>query len=486
MATVSDLSTRQEEITERLKEIGAEFQAKDMDDETRAEWNNLNEELEANIKSIEERKAVEERIRALSNKPENTETAQMPATRGKRVVSNVPDDPTRIEEYRNLNNTMDDLEQAYRDGAMKIIERFRPAHPDVTREKAQDNVARLLDTVDTTHGDDGPRAIARRVIATSSPGYAKEFGTYLRSGGRVVGKEMERAASLTTTAGGYAVPVVLDPSVILVSSGVVNPIRQLARVVQISGNTWEGITSTGITAAYGAEVTETSDNAPTLVQPVANVEKAQAFVPFSIEIGEDWGAFQSEMSMMFADAKDTLENTKFLTGIGHASTEPLGLIAPLGATAVVTSASTATIAVGDLYNLEAALSERWLARASIVGNRAAFAKIRQLDTAGGANLWVQLQYSDPPTLLGYPAYQWSAYSSAVTTSASTVLTIGDFSQYLIVDRVGMGVEVIPHMFATANNRPSGQRGLYMYWRNTGRPLTPALQANSAFVSLKLL
>jgi predicted phage gp36 major capsid-like protein len=35
---------------------------------------------------------------------------------------------------------------------------------------------------------------------------------------------------------------------------------------------------------------------------------------------------------------------------------------------------------------------------------------------------------------------------------------------VIVDRVGLSVEVIPHLVGT-NHRPTGQRGLYAYWRN---------------------
>ena len=61
-----------------------------------------------------------------------------------------------------------------------------------------------------------------------------------------------------------------------------------------------------------------------------------------------------------------------------------------------------------------------------------------------------------------------------------MLTIGDFSHFLIVDRVGLNVEVIPHLFHTANNRPSGQRSLYAYWRNTSDVL-----AWQAFRTLKV-
>jgi HK97 family phage major capsid protein len=54
------------------------------------------------------------------------------------------------------------------------------------------------------------------------------------------------------------------------------------------------------------------------------------------------------------------------------------------------------------------------------------------------------------------------------TSGNEILVYGDFRYYLIVDRVGMSVEVVPHLFHTATNYPSGQRGLLAFWRNTGR------------------
>ncbi len=485
MASVADLEARKAELETEIREIDAEYAGDMLPDDVRDTWNDKNEERDQIVKTIKELDLRRERVAELAGREQNTER---PVTRvdRNRNRNRVPDDPTQIEEYRNLSSSIDDLDQAYTDGAKVILERrFRPAHPGITTEQAQDNIARLLDTIDRGRGE---RSIARRIIATSSPGYEREFGTFLATQGRVVGKEMERTASLTTTAGGYAVPVILDPSVILVSSGVVNPVRQLARVVQVTGNTWEGITSTGITASYGAEVTTATDNAPVLVQPTANVEKAQAFVPMSIEVSEDWAAIQSEMAMMFQDAKDTLESAKFLTGVGHAAIEPQGLIATGGSTAVVTSASTAVIAAVDLYSLEAALQPRWRQRASIVGNKAFFQKVRQLDTSGGANLWVQLQNSNPPTLIGYPAYEWSDYSALTTTSGSTVATIGDFNQFLIVDRVGMSVEFIPHLFggSSVTHYPTGQRALYMYWRNTSKVLTPGSSANSAFISLKLL
>ena len=478
MEALDNLRSRQTEIRSRLQEIDAAAAGARFTDEQRAEWNELNEELEQNEEHIAELEARQKRLEAVVARGDSTETEPRPARRGR--TSRVPEDATDLSAYRQHAGNVDELHEGYLEGALRLTERMVPAHQNADRERTQERVEHILRSVDSAE----ERAFARRVIATSSPIYQRAFGKYLKGEHRT--SEEERALSTASAGGGYAVPVTLDPTVILTGTGYVNPVRDLARVITITGNTWQGVSSTGISASYGAEVTEASDNAPTLVQPSANVEKAQAFIPFSIEIGGDWGSLQSEMARLFADAKNKLENTKFLTGLGHGSNEPQGLIAVGGATAAISSATTAVFAVADLYSLELALGERWRDNATIVANKAAFQKVRQFDTGGGANLWVQLAYDQPATLLGYPAREWSAYSSALTTSGSTIMTIGDFSKFLIIDRVGMDVELIPHLFATANNRPSGQRGLYAYWRNTSTVETPGLQANSAFVSLKLL
>jgi predicted phage gp36 major capsid-like protein len=42
---------------------------------------------------------------------------------------------------------------------------------------------------------------------------------------------------------------------------------------------------------------------------------------------------------------------------------------------------------------------------------------------------------------------------------------GDFNQYVIVDRLGTQIELIPHVFG-ANRRPIAARGYYLH-RRTG-------------------
>jgi HK97 family phage major capsid protein len=477
MATLEELRARQAEIDTRLREIHAESKGEKFNVEQRDEWNALNDELVANEEHIHELEARQARLEELASRGSVESEQRTVYSRGNKK-SRVPDDPTDLMAYRQTASNIDDLHDAYMEGALRLNEKMMPANFDADIEKSQERVDKLLRYVDS-HDDP---MLAKRIIATSSSVYQRAFGKKVK--GDYCSPEEERALSLTTTAGGFAVPYTLDPTIILTSSGVINPVRQFARIETITGNHWIGVSSAGVTASYSAEATEASDDAPTLAQPAADVEKAQAFIPFSIEIGGDWGSLQSEMARLLQDAKDTLENTQFLTGLGHSSQAPQGLL--VGATAAVTSASTAVLGVADIYSLELALQPRSRARGVFVGNKAVYQKIRQFDTAGGANLWVQLQYGEPATLIGYPAYEWSAYSSAVTTTGSTVLTFGDFSKFLIIDRVGMDIELVPHLFGTANNRPTGQRGLYAHWRNTSYVLQGGVSRLSAFQSLKLL
>jgi HK97 family phage major capsid protein len=274
----------------------------------------------------------------------------------------------------------------------------------------------------------------------------------------------QRALGLGSQGGSYPIPFTVDPSVLLTSSGSINPIRQLADVRVISGNHWVGVSSEGVVAAYSAEAVEASDGSPTLTQPTADVEKFNVFVPFSIEVGEDWASLQSEMLRLIQDAKDVLESQKFLTGLGHASYEPQGLLT--GATAVVTTAATAVFGIGDVYAAAEAVPARWRPTTKWVASPTYLDKTHRL-VGGGSTTELPVMPDRGGGILGKPAYEWSSMSTA-TTSGSTVVSVGDFyAAYLILDRVGMTAEIVPHLFGTVRGYPTGQRGIYAYGRNTG-------------------
>ena len=56
----------------------------------------------------------------------------------------------------------------------------------------------------------------------------------------------------------------------------------------------------------------------------------------------------------------------------------------------------------------------------------------------------------------------AAWNVAVT-AANHIVVYGDFQNYVIADRVGTRIEFIQHLFG-ANQRPTGQRGWYAYYR----------------------
>lgn len=371
-----------------------------------------------------------------------------------------------------------------RERALRAIEvsHFPAAGRD--QERVRDHVTGLIRRESTEDFNTGE--VARRVLATGSPAYKRAFAKMLSSGLRGLGgmvqlapeeaRAVEAVRALAVGsggAGGFAVPYQLDPTIIPTSNLSVNPLRRIASVETIAGtNEWRGLSSAGVSAAYAAEAAEASDNSPTFLQPTLTTVRAQAFVPVSIELTQDWGAIEEGLSVLINDAKDDLEATKFLSGTG--TNEPFGLL--VGATTTVATSAVATFAVADLYKAEEALGARFRTRAQWVAARGIYNKVRQFDTAGGANLWVYLPQglandqaggNTGAELIGYAANELSTMVST-TTTASKIMVIGDFRYYKIVDRIGMDIEVIPHLFGATNRFPTGQRGFYAYWRNTAK------------------
>jgi HK97 family phage major capsid protein len=249
-------------------------------------------------------------------------------------------------------------------------------------------------------------------------------------------------------------------------------------VVQVTTDNWQGITSAGVTAGYAQEASEAGDDSPSFDQPSIHPERADVFVPYSVELGQDWAGLTAELTLQIQEAKDDLEADKFAFGTG--TDQPQGVL--IGGTFTVITAGTAAFAVGDVYKTEEALPPRHRVRASWVANRSIYNRVRQFDTNGGANLWTEnLQRglaNQVPTpgntgynLIGYGAYEASTMGTTVA-AGGTVAVLGDFSKYVIVDRIGMNVELIPHLFATGANRPSGQRGLFAFWRNSAEVVDP--------------
>lgn len=309
------------------------------------------------------------------------------------------------------------------------------------------------------------------VLAATSPLYGEAFTKIIRSEGQMAALTVDeqhaisRAMTLTDTAGGYLIPPQLDANVILTANGSVNQVRQIARVVNVTGDSWTGVTSAGVTASWDAEAAQVSDDSPTLASPNIPVYKGQAYVQVSHEVAADAPTLANEIATMVAFEKDRLESVAFVTGSG--SGEPTGIITALVAsspTVIVNSATTDTFALADVYALDGALPARYAANASWLAHRKIYNLMRRFDTSGGAALWGYLAEGRKSELLGRPDYVAEAMDGVIDSSAENyALLYGDFSNYVIVDRLGSTMRFIPDTFG-ANGRPTGQSGWLTYWR----------------------
>jgi HK97 family phage major capsid protein len=318
------------------------------------------------------------------------------------------------------------------------------------------------------HGADGEWA--RGLIARSSDTYTSGWGKLVTGREWSLTTEERTALSTVTDANGnYLVPTHLDPTVILSNSGSSNAIRGISRVVTLTrpGDTsWQGITSAGVTASFDAQLAEVSDDSPTFTQPTVAVHKAQAFVQASIEAAEDIPGLATELLMMFADAKDRLEGAAHATGTG--SDQPFGIFTALDANTNVELLTTTANLVDktSLNTVYRSVPVRWRGRATWLMNPIWLLGIQDLGTALGASYTTDLTEGLTMRLFGRPVVESDdAPATQTTTVKDNVLILGDFSNYVIVDKPGsFAVEYVPTMFNTANNLPDGRRGWHAFWR----------------------
>lgn len=469
-----------EEMRARLAEIAAEMRSMHdeagdaaLSEERQGDWDKLDGEHETLSGQIKAAEARIEKIRGLAADPANVEKPQAPNVHIKPSDGELYD----LQSLRQGSYSAEDFVERATDNAKRAIERASYGVRD--KEGAQEHAESLLDEVDNTAGD-----LAKRMLVTGSKEYERAFTKFMRNGSDAMCTPEERQALVraaqalgTDAQGGYAVPFQLDPTVILTSAGVINPIRQLARVERIVGKEWQGVTSAGTTVSRGAESAEAPASNFTLAQPTVTTNRVQGFVEFSMEVDLSWNALRTEITRQLVDAK-AREEESFITGDGT-GTNPEGINVALTGQDVATAAVD-TFAVADLYALEEALDARWEPNASFVAHKSVYNAIRQFDTAGGANLWVMLGNGTPPRLLDYPDYRSTAlpslsaaksYSGGSHDGGDTLMLFGDFQQFLIVDRIGMTVEMVPHVFG-ASRRPTGNRGVYAVWMNNSKILVP--------------
>lgn len=452
-----ELRTRQAEIRTNLDDLETGEQTPE--NVTRAqslitEWDAADEELkplaehEANLARVRQAHAERE-----SNREETIQTPDL-------AVRNKRDPFTDLDSVRKGLTAPSEI----RGRALDAIEQYSARHDKWTLDHdGAENAARLVERGGEAFGT----AVARQMLSTGSPEYLEAFQSYLVDPG---GYASRAAMSLTSANGGYLVPFTLDPTIVLTNAGSANPYRQISTTKRTATNTWNGVASTGMNAAWLAEAGVVADATPTFSNIVITPAKGSAWVFGSYEVLED-SDFETELPGLLADAKDRLEEAAFATGTG--SGQPKGIIT--AATSLYTTADTTghTIAVADVYGIQAALPARFRRNASWVSSISAINRFRQLDTAGGSSYWTNLGQGQPERLLGGGIYESTTIAAYTGAAAGQLVTVyGDFRQYAIVDRIGMSVMYEPMVKDPTTGRPTGQGGWFAFWRVGADALVP--------------
>lgn len=461
---------------ERVQTLSEEIRSlADRDDLNNAEADRFDAATIEYTNATEERdnlRSKYDRLQRASRILTNRTPGDVRTTEGPTLVSRTKRDPYDLTEIRALemNSGPAAVSQELRSRAHDAIEQA----PEYVSDDHRESAAHLVDDPGYSRDDHGnlveySRAFSSYMLAHGSPEYSRAWMQYMGGG---IDKVENRAALSTTGAnGGFMIPFFLDPTIILTNAGTVNPMRSLAKVVTIPTNVWHGVSSAGVTAEWTAEASEFTDASPTFTQPTITPIRADAYVQASFEVVADSNV-AAQIGMLFADAKDRLEGTAFVSGTG--STQPEGIVTRLNVTTAskVAAQTNASFGAVDVFALVNNLPARYQNNCQWLAHWFTYNLARQFGGANQPNFWVDLGPGIPSQMLGRSTYQSSAMLNAsgavglssATASSDNVLILGDFSEgYLIVDRIGLETVYNPLVLG-GNRRPTGEVGWACFWR----------------------
>src|SRR5690606_21935187 len=407
---------------------------RDLNEAETETWNTLDEEHRQTV----------ERIAVVERREKLRETRE----RWKSTSFNVKTKPFDTLNVRGLSP------QEVRSRALSVLD--SDDHVAHLSDDAKQRASQLIrESTKNTNG----AIIAARLLLTENEHYQRAFMKLVTSPSPVLSVEESRALQAfeeframsigTDSAGGFGVPVLIDPTIILTAQGHPNDILGLARVETITTDAWKGVSSAGVTWSFRAEATATTDGSPTLAQPVVNVHKCDGYIPYSIEVATDYPGFAGEMEALLSAGYSELLVQKLTVGAGDGSNEPYGIVTALDANTNVEVATTTagTISASDVNGLWAELPIRYrspAARTAWMSHTGVNGAIQQLGQDAGAAFTVNFTAEGVTRLKGRPMYENDYMADLPAgTAAANLLIVGDWRNYLVAQRAGMQIEFVP-------------------------------------------
>ena len=479
--TQEDKASRVNELTGLLSRMAVEYPGV-LPADVQTKYDDMKAEIAKHQADMAAWAARQQDLEALgrAEAPKNVERGEGPTIVMRRTDADIYD----LNQYgRGHVSSLEERDQKFLDNAKRSLDSSMFAQSNVIQDKAKEGVEDLLENHDSAN-----KELATRMLLTGSPQYKRDFAASLREMRPIgtVANLSERAAALavvgTTTTGGYMLPYTFDPTFIKTGAWTsVNPYRQICRVEQIVGsNNWQGVSVGAVPAIYETEALAVTEAGPTFARPSLTAQRASSLVSLSYETLQDRPDVVSEIADLIQEGKDTLEEAQFSVGVGT-TVYPLGMFVKSTFT-VKETITNDTFAVADLDATEAALPIRHRAAAVWGFSRAVIRIIQGWETAYGKYFASTLGYpsvgelqGNPPggntglSLLGYPVWEFPSAPVTVTGDDTIVGILVSPKNYMILDRVGMNVELIPNL-VDGSGLPTGQRGILALWRNTAKAL----------------
>ncbi|MEO0880309.1 MAG: phage major capsid protein, partial [Pseudomonadota bacterium] len=350
---------------------------------------------------------------------------------------------------------------------LKTFKDFKDANDarlDAIEQRAGDVL--LEEKVERINGalDEHKSAIDRLALSARRPGLGAPtlapderktaFNRYVRSGdpSALHALEAKSLSTATDPEGGYLAPEETE-RMITASVQDISPIRQIATVRQIGGNTFRKPISQGDSVAgwVGETGVRPETAAPTLsaydfptMELYAMPAASQALLDDSVVDIEQWLA--DEVQTEFA----IQEGAAFINGDGV--NQPRGFLSyPISDEATRGFSEIGSLATGVdggfpasdpsdvLVDLIYTPKQAYRANGRFVMNRSVLGQLRKFKDADGNYLWQpSTTAGEPARLMGYPVTEAEDMPDIGAGSAS--IAFGDFQRgYLIVDRVGVRV-----------------------------------------------
>ncbi len=331
---------------------------------------------------------------------------------------------------------------------------------------ANDNIAALTSRLDKLEAK-ANRPVAANDNADQPSEERKAFGAYLRNGAERLSADEQKAMTVGTDAnGGYLAPEEFGSELIKLLNEY-SPIRQYARVVNISApEIVYPRRVTGTAAHWVAEIDDRTESGMTFEQVKLTPFELATYTDVSNQLLADNSyGLEGELLSDFAESFGITEGAAFVKGTGIG--QPKGLLTAAGIQEVKTgvaaafpSTNPADVIIGMYHAIATTHAHNgvWLM------NRKTLGTIRQWKDGTGRYLVLDpITVGGASTLLGRPIVEVPDMDDI--GAGKFPILFGDLSGYRIVDRLGLETLRDPYTI-----KLKGQTRFHA-WKRVGADIT---------------